>query len=141
MSRAIGDRDFKAAFNREPEVDNGYNDEPGWESPLFLPYPDDHSRRFEGDLVCSLPEFHHHSAGVEGHLNEFLLLACDGLWDVMDADDAVRVAQDLLFEKGWAAQKVAARLAELAMHLGSSDNITVIVVRFFSGSLEAIPSA
>ena len=141
VSRAIGDRDFKAAFNREQEVDNGYDDEPGWESPLFLPYPDDHSRRFEGDLVCSLPEFQHHFVGAEGHLNEFLLLACDGLWDVMDADDAVRVARDLLFEKGWAAQKVAARLAELAMHLGSSDNITVIVVRFFSGSLEAIPTA
>ena len=26
----------------------------------------------------------------------------------------------------------AARLAELAIHLGSSDNITVIVVRFFN---------
>ena len=140
VSRAIGDRDFKAAFNRDLEaegevvVNNGYGNEPGWESPLFLPYPDDHSRRFEGDLVCSLPEFQHHRAGADGHLNEFLLLACDGLWDVMDADDAVRVSQDLLFEKGWAAQKVAARLAELAMHLGSSDNITVIVLRFFSNS-------
>ena len=50
----------------------------------------------------------------------------------MDADDALRVARGLLFEKEWPAQKVAARLAELAMHLGSSDNITVIVVRFFT---------
>jgi serine/threonine protein phosphatase PrpC len=57
------------------------------------------------------------------------LLACDGLWDVIDAEDAVRVTRDLLFEKKWLAKKAAARLAELAIHLGSSDNITVIVVR------------
>ena len=139
VSRAIGDRDFKAAFNRDMEEENdNYDgnenvDETGWESPLFLPYPDDHSRRFDGDLVSNFPEFQHHRAGADGHSNEFLLLACDGLWDVMDADDAVRVARGLLFEKEWPAQKVAARLAELAMHLGSSDNITVIVVRFFTG--------
>ena len=138
VSRAIGDRDFKAAFNRDVDVENGnYDgtdnvDETGWESPLFLPYPDEHSRRFEGDLVSNFPEFQHHRAGADGHSNEFLLLACDGLWDVMDADDALRVARGLLFEKEWTAQKVAARLAELAMHLGSSDNITVIVVRFFT---------
>jgi len=134
VSRAIGDRDFKESFNRDAQEENGdykITDETGWESPLFLPYPEDHSRKFEGDLVSNLPEFRHHRAGVEGHSNEFLLLACDGLWDVMDADDAVRVARGLLFEKEWTAQKVAARLAELAMHLGSSDNITVIVVRFF----------
>jgi hypothetical protein len=33
--------------------------------------------------------------------DEFLLLACDGLWDVIDAEDAVRVTRDLLFEKKW----------------------------------------
>ena len=138
VSRAIGDRDFKAAFNRDMGVesdDHGESenmDETGWESPLFLPYPDEHSRRFEGDLVSNFPEFQHHRAGADGHSNEFLLLACDGLWDVMDADDALRVARGLLFDEEWTAQKVAARLAELAMHLGSSDNITVIVVRFFT---------
>mmetsp|Transcript_36607 Transcript_36607/g.74602 ORF Transcript_36607/g.74602 Transcript_36607/m.74602 type:complete len:1237 (-) Transcript_36607:129-3839(-) len=145
VSRAIGDRDFKAAYNEDMQanVDSGStvddttrsspgDDSMGWESPLFLPYPEDHSRRFEGDLVSGVPEFQHHRAGLDGHINEFLLLACDGLWDVMDADDAVRVARGLLFDKGWSAQKAAARLAELAKHLGSSDNITVIVIRFFT---------
>jgi serine/threonine protein phosphatase PrpC len=46
---------------------------------------------------------------------------------------AIRVTHDLLFEKKWPAKKAAARLAELAIHLGSSDNITVIVIRFFHG--------
>ena len=52
-------------------------------------------------------------------------MACDGLWDVMDSDDAVRIAKELLFDRKLSAKDGAARLAELAQHLGSSDNITV----------------
>lgn len=58
-------------------------------------------------------------------------MACDGLWDVMDSDDAVRIAKELLFDRKLSAKDGAARLAELAQHLGSSDNITVIVIRFY----------
>lgn len=76
----------------------------------------------------------------------------------MDVDDAARVTRDLLFRRQWTAKRTvsmmlvkiswhtfrlsyfrlafdllmwskAARLAELAIHLGSSDNVTVIVVR------------
>lgn len=133
VSRAIGDRDFKAAFNNPTRPDaSDDTDEPEWGSSLFLPYPDDHNRCFVGDLVSNKPDFQILRVGEEGVTEEFLLLACDGLWDVMDADDAVRVTRDLLFEKGWSAKLAANRLAELAVHLGSSDNVTVIVVRFFS---------
>jgi serine/threonine protein phosphatase PrpC len=97
----------------------------------MLPFPDDRSRYFVGDLVSNIPDFQTLPIGEEGVSDEFLLLACDGLWDVIDAEDAVRVTRDLLFEKKWLVKKAAARLAELAIHLGSSDNITVIVVRFF----------
>ena len=48
----------------------------------------------------------------------------------MDADDAFRVTRSLLFEKKWSAKEAAARLAQLAIHLRSSDNVTVVVVRF-----------
>ena len=142
VSRSIGDRDFKASFNEGGE---GYKDSNAevvvvdcetmtrkWDCPLLLPYPEDHSRSFVGDLVSNHPDFQALRVGEEGVLDEFLLLACDGLWDVMDSDDAVRVTRDLLFEKQWPAKKAAARLAELAIHLGSSDNITVIVIRFFT---------
>jgi serine/threonine protein phosphatase PrpC len=80
--------------------------------------------------VSSTPDFLAFPIGEEGVSDEFLLLACDGLWDVIDAEDAVRVTRDLSFEKQWPAKKAAVRLAELAIHLRSSDNITVIVVRF-----------
>jgi len=136
VSRALGDRDFKAAFNSSCMQGNDDTDEAKedtWESPLFLPYPDNHTRRFRGDLVTSTPDFHRIRLGKEGVSNEFLLFACDGLWDVMDADDAVRVVRDLLFYKKMAAKKAAARLAELAIHLGSSDNVTVVLIRLFYG--------
>jgi serine/threonine protein phosphatase PrpC len=129
VSRAIGDRDFKAAFNR---ADPANGDGESWDCPIMLPFPDDRSRYFVGDLVSNTPDFQALPIGEEGVSDEFLLLACDGLWDVIDAEDAVRVTRDLLFEKQWPAKQAAARLAELAIHLGSSDNITVIVVRFFN---------
>jgi serine/threonine protein phosphatase PrpC len=143
VSRALGDRDFKADFNcastqpsdgvdfDETKEDSSFDDTSLWESPLFLPYPENHNRQFRGDLITNTPDFHRIQLGTEGVSNEFLLLACDGLWDVMDADDAIRVVRDL-FRKKVTAKKAAARLAELAIHLGSSDNITVVLLRLFS---------
>ena len=106
VSRALGDRDFKAAFNMASttapiNIDN----ERWWDCPLFLPYPDEHSHQFQGDLVSNRPDFERIRLGEEGTSDEFLLLACDGLWDVMDADDAVRVTQDLLFRKNFTAKR------------------------------------
>jgi serine/threonine protein phosphatase PrpC len=82
VSRAIGDRDFKAAYNKKSEsaADNNVG---GWDSPLFLPYPDEHNRSFVGDLVSGVPDFDTLKVGEPGISDEFLLLACDGLWDVL----------------------------------------------------------
>lgn len=124
VSRAIGDRDFKAAYNL-PSLAMS------WEGPPVFLYPDGHSRRFKGDLVSSAPDVKFFKVGQDGVIDEFLLMACDGLWDVMDGDDAVRIAKDLLFDKKLSAKDGAERLAELAKHLGSSDNITVILIRFY----------
>ncbi|KAL3919579.1 MAG: hypothetical protein SGILL_003685 [Bacillariaceae sp.] len=134
VSRALGDRDFKAKFNTLSSQENAQSGShsPWWDCPLFLTYPDDHNRQFHGDLIINTPEFQRVRVGEDGVSDEFLLLACDGLWDVMDTDDAVRVVRDLLFGKKFTAKRAAARLAELAIHLGSSDNVTVIVVRLFS---------
>eukprot|EP00591_Stephanopyxis_turris_P008466 CAMPEP_0195514846 /NCGR_PEP_ID=MMETSP0794_2-20130614/6107_1 /TAXON_ID=515487 /ORGANISM="Stephanopyxis turris, Strain CCMP 815" /LENGTH=1250 /DNA_ID=CAMNT_0040643175 /DNA_START=113 /DNA_END=3865 /DNA_ORIENTATION=- len=136
VSRALGDRDFKEAYN--PSCDaacykGGEKIEQLWQGPNFLPYPDLHNTCFKGDLVSAVPEIQGHVIGKEGMSDEFLLLACDGLWDVMDLEDAVRVTRGLLFEKNWTTKKAAARLSEIAMHLGSSDNITVVLVRFCRG--------
>jgi serine/threonine protein phosphatase PrpC len=102
VSRAIGDRDFKAACNRPTSSED---DQGKWDCPLLLPFPEDHCRQFVGDLVSGKPDFHAIRVGEVGVQGEFLLLACDGLWDVMDMDDAVRVTRDLLFEKKWPAKQ------------------------------------
>jgi serine/threonine protein phosphatase PrpC len=134
VSRAIGDRDFKACFNERHlvlEAGETSADTIWWDCPLPLPYPPNHSCQFKGDLVSAVAESHSMKIFQDDAIrDEFLVLACDGLWDVMDPDDVVRVTRGLLFEKKWPPKKAAERLAELAIHLGSSDNITVIVIRF-----------
>lgn len=129
VSRALGDRDFKSVFHAKAGQDlSDVGDITGWDCPLLLPYPKDHSRTFHGDLVDNSPDFKQFKISEEGTSEEFLLLASDGLWDVLDVDDAARVTRDLLFRRHFTAKKAAARLAELAIHLGSSDNVTVIVI-------------
>jgi serine/threonine protein phosphatase PrpC len=131
VSRAIGDRDFKAAYNMPANKFSSGNTEllgTSWEGPLVFIYPDGHSGRFKGDLVSNVPDIQFFKVRREPTI---LLMACDGLWDVMDGDDAVRIATDLLFDKKLSAKEGAARLTELAQHLGSSDNITVILIRFY----------
>ena len=70
--------------------------------------------------------------------DEFLVLASDGLWDVVSNEVACRVARGCLnghlaaaFPEsvpGRTAADAAALLAELAMSRGSKDNISVVVV-------------
>jgi len=56
---------------------------------------------------------------------EFLVLASDGLWDVVSNQDAVTMVQDVQD-----AEEAAKRLTDEAMKKGSADNITCVVVRF-----------
>jgi serine/threonine protein phosphatase PrpC len=131
VSRAIGDRDFKAAYNipsKKSTIDETEQLGTSWEGPLVFIYPDGHSGRFKGDIVSNVPDIQFFKVRKEPTI---LLMACDGLWDVMDGDDAVRIATDLLLDKKLSAKDGAARLTELAQHLGSSDNITVILIRFY----------
>ncbi|PON96848.1 Protein phosphatase 2C [Trema orientale] len=70
--------------------------------------------------------------------DEFLILASDGLWDVLSNEVACKVVKNCLdgqvrrFSKedvsGSRASAAATALAELAMARGSRDNISVIVV-------------
>ncbi|XP_076944663.1 putative protein phosphatase 2C member 13, mitochondrial [Bidens hawaiensis] len=57
---------------------------------------------------------------------ELLVLASDGLWDVVPNEDAVSLA--LLEEE---PESAARKLVETAFSRGSADNITCIVVRFY----------
>ncbi|KAG7217211.1 hypothetical protein INR49_027755 [Caranx melampygus] len=59
---------------------------------------------------------------------DYLILACDGFWDTVSPDEAVRVVRDHLQENAGDTTMVAHKLVASARDAGSSDNITVIVV-------------
>ncbi|XP_047320066.1 protein kinase and PP2C-like domain-containing protein [Impatiens glandulifera] len=56
--------------------------------------------------------------------DEYLVMASDGLWDVMSGEDIVSIIKDTVKEPGMCSKRLATEAAER----GSKDNITVIVV-------------
>jgi serine/threonine protein phosphatase PrpC len=73
VSRSIGDPDYKG-FTPGEKVDAG-----------FL-WPENHAQVFEADLVIPMPEIRSKLLAPD---DEFLLLASDGLWDVVSGAEAV----------------------------------------------------
>lgn len=69
--------------------------------------------------------------------HKFMILACDGLWDVMShAQAAAFVGQ--LIKEGKGAKAIAAALVSEALRKKTEDNVTVIIVLFHqSGSTPA----
>lgn len=66
--------------------------------------------------------------------DKFLIMACDGLWDVVTNQEAVNFVLNLAYDSNLTTlkkdQKVAQRLAEYAVKKGSTDNVSVIVIVF-----------
>ncbi|XP_066329377.1 probable protein phosphatase 2C 45 [Miscanthus floridulus] len=60
---------------------------------------------------------------------EFLILASDGLWDVVTNEEAVAMVKPIQDP-----QEAANKLLEEASRRGSSDNITVVIVSFLDGT-------
>jgi len=58
--------------------------------------------------------------------DSFLVLACDGVWDVLDNQPAIDLVKKYLHDP----QTAAKQLAKEAYQKGSTDNISVIVVKF-----------
>lgn len=68
--------------------------------------------------------------------HQFLILACDGLWDVMNHTQAAQFAKSKIAE-GESAKGVAAALVSEALRRKTEDNVTVIVVIFNRGGAAA----
>jgi protein phosphatase PTC1 len=60
--------------------------------------------------------------------HKFLILACDGLFDVVTDDEAVRAVQHLNSSK-----HMAKALLKMAMERGTTDNVTVMVILLQTG--------
>jgi serine/threonine protein phosphatase PrpC len=63
---------------------------------------------------------------VEGRLakeNDFVILACDGVWDVLVPQDVIEIARS-----AENPQEAAQQIKDKALNYGSTDNISVIVI-------------
>lgn len=76
--------------------------------------------------IIAVPEY---AAMQLNENNHFMILASDGLWDVISSEDAVSMVQQEL-SKTSALKGVAPILQNEAIKRGSGDNITVCVVQF-----------
>ncbi|XP_076108667.1 uncharacterized protein LOC143076712 isoform X1 [Mytilus galloprovincialis] len=61
---------------------------------------------------------------------DYLILACDGLWDVVNFDKVVQIVYEYVQSVNGELSGLAKHLVLTAKDLGSSDNITVTVVFF-----------
>jgi len=90
---------------------------------LLLKEPENYgcSKVTPGGLVSADPELH--VVDVDPATDRFLVLACDGIWDVLRDEDAVAVCA------GQAGAELAAHsLVRHAFAAGSGDNLTALVV-------------
>ena len=69
---------------------------------------------------------------------DFLVVACDGVWDVLTAEE---MAQEVWshFSRGGTKQALARGLIEAARREGSGDNMTVIVHYFHTFQMPTGP--
>lgn len=101
VSRAFGDNDFKTARG-------------------------EFSSRFNGDLVIATPDVVAHDISPQ---DEFMVLGCDGLFEVMDPQQVVDYVRTKLELHG-DVQHACEELVSHAINMGSTDNVSAIVVCF-----------
>ncbi|KAH0285235.1 MgPP2CL-1, protein phosphatase 2C-like protein 1, partial [Aureobasidium sp. EXF-3399] len=68
---------------------------------------------------------------IQPDIDEFLILACDGLWDVCSDQEAVDLVRNI--KDPQAASKA---LVEYALNRFSTDNLTIMIVRFDNQALQ-----
>merc|ERR1719183_127351 len=74
-----------------------------------------------GALVSALPEIHTYD--LHPAEDRFMVLACDGIWDVLNDDEAVAVCLE-----HQSADLAAHALIRRAFEMGSDDNLTAVVL-------------
>ncbi|XP_049850450.1 uncharacterized protein LOC126322613 [Schistocerca gregaria] len=69
-----------------------------------------------------------HVYRIEPHKDAFVIIACDGIWDVMSSRKAIQIAKRDLGLPDFPC-RAAARIRNYAYSLNSSDNLSVIVYK------------
>ena len=58
-----------------------------------------------------------------------LLLACDGLWDVMTNDEAIAALHSLYDSGERSMKRMAEQMLDIALEKGSKDNISAVIAK------------
>jgi serine/threonine protein phosphatase PrpC len=103
-------------------------------------YKAGHDLTQEQQAVVAVPEVMVHQRNVDADV--YLVLACDGIWDVMDNDQVATFVLDNIgsCQEDAVLPAVADLLLAKCLELGSSDNMSVIIVAL-SKAAEKISSA
>lgn len=72
---------------------------------------------------------------------EYLVLACDGLWDTVTSEELPRLVFNYMTESGGSASGLAKYLVQYAKDNDSMDNISVIVIVFREDLTEPVADA
>lgn len=83
------------------------------------------SRDMKDQAISNLPEFREATIGSD---ELFLVLACDGLWDVMKNEEVAEWVYPRLYQSNDSLDKIATDLALHAVNIGSTDNVTCCIV-------------
>ena len=82
---------------------------------------------FAKDAVINLPGY---ICRVLHPEDEFVLVASDGLWDVLQPNECVRLVRFYISgEKELTLDQVAAKVVDAAVQRGTPDNTTLLIVR------------
>lgn len=118
ITRAFGDKSFKMGIKamleeEADEISRGLNE-------------NEQAKDLTAPLVSAEPEI---ASMVLSHNDEFLLLACDGLFDVFRSQDAIALArQELIAHRGEPAE-VARILSDQAIRVRRSrDNVSILII-------------
>jgi len=118
ITRAFGDKSFKMGIKamleeEAEELAGGVN-------------ANDEAKDLTAPLVSAEPEI---ASMILSHNDEFLLLACDGLFDVFRSQDAIALArQELIAHRGEPAE-VARILSDQAIRVRRSrDNVSILII-------------
>lgn len=77
-------------------------------------------------FVAATPEIY--EIDLTSQIPDFLIIGCDGLWDTMTDEEAVITAKAVF--KNSNAEIVSCTLRDIAYARGSTDNITVMCIKF-----------
>lgn len=116
VSRAFGDADFKGPGLKrmlQHGVDAGF-----WDRDFA------DRQSFTADPVIADPDVTELALQPD---DEFIIIASDGLWDVLPSQDAVQLARRAL-QAGQTPQEAAEKLVAVALKRRTSDNVSVVCI-------------